>query len=220
MADNKTKQPNADASDKANVPEGDEQPSYVTNEQLNRAITSKLKAFESAITGRLEEIISRVAPAQDSNPKPADEVTKRISNLEKQLEASKKEAEAAKAKNLDTTLRTRVSEELSKIGVASPKHAIALLVDAEKRIAWGDDERLVWRGDDGTESDLGSGLKAWAKSSDARLLLSPRGTAGSGDRGAPASLNGKTKTTPSKADVGRALLSMMSGGSFGSAEGE
>jgi hypothetical protein len=186
-------------------------PTYVTSAQLNAAITARFKSFESKLDETLSKLSAPREEQQTKNDKPADETTRRIAALERQLDASRKDAETAKQRHLDTTLRTKVAEELSKVGVASPKHALALLVDAEKRIAWGEDDRLVWKGDDGIESDLSAGLKSWAKTPDARPLMAPRGTVGSGDRGAPA-VNGSTPKSLTKADAARMLVAAHTGG--------
>jgi hypothetical protein len=204
-----TKTANANEGDTSNDATGAETPTYVTPAQLNAAITARFRSFESKLDEHLTKLQQPAAP----EPKKAegDDVAKRIAALEKALDASRKDAEAARARHLDTTLRTKVAEELSRIGVSSPKHALALLVDAEKRIAWGEDERLVWRGDDGSESDLSVGLKSWAKTPDARIYLAPRGTVGSGDRGAPVNGTPSSKTL-TKADVARMLITAHQGG--------
>lgn len=205
------KTPNANGSDIPNDSNTEPKPEYITSAQLNAALTAREKRFES----RLEDLFKshQPAPAPEPSKKGAegDEVSKRIAALEKALEASKAEATAAKSKHLDTTLRSKLSDELTKHGIASPKHAMALLLDSEKRVAWGEDEKLVWRGDDGTEAPLSDGLKAWAKGPDAKLYMAARGTVGSGDRGAPPVNGNKTKGSITKAEGAQMLFDLVTG---------
>ena len=63
------------------------------------------------------------------------------------------------------------------------RHALGVLVDAERRVRWADDgESLLFRTETHDELELGAGLREWLKTEDAKLYLPPRGAAGSGDR--------------------------------------
>lgn len=199
-------------------PQGDQGqgdgPKYVTEEQLNtilnKAITARFTAYtksqEKALEGLSAAISTKIEETLATRPEPVPGDTPKSGTIEEspayktlmkrlqETEAKQKQAEERAAseeqKRRDTAMRQRFAEQLAEHGIEGvrAKHAIALLLDSEKRVRYDDDgETLVFRGSDG-DVDLRQGLKDWARSDDGKHFLPPRGTVGSGDKpggGAP-----------------------------------
>lgn len=204
-------------------------------EIMNRAITSRLqdygrkqeKHFSTLIetfTSKLDEKFQGIGSSQgasgEGNEKPLSiqdhpefkGLAKRLQETEARTKAAEDRAANERAKSMDSTLRQRLGDELTKHGLDSKygRHAIGLLVDADKRARWSEDgERIVWRDDDGAEVELTQGVKAWAKSDDAKPYLPPRGTAGSG--GLPGSGNQKPNGDVSEDTAARLLMQHLVG---------
>jgi hypothetical protein len=215
--------------------EGDP-PKYVTEEQLNRAISARLGEFGKKIEktlgeslgtmlgSKLEEfkasITPQADPSKEGSPKAADieshpfvkGLLKQMSDQKALTEQLKSERDAEKASARDQKLRTKLSDELTKHGL-DPKyvrHAVGVLVDSEKRVRFAadDGDDLVFHEPAGAV-DLATGLKGWVKSDDAKIYLPPRGTQGSGGQpGAKAPMNGQQQQTMS---AGKALVGMALG---------
>ena len=206
---------------------GDE-PKFVTEEQLNRAISARLgdfgkkieKSLEGAIGGlaaKLDEITKREPSGGGDGTKSIEE-SPIVKGLQKQLadtkalaEATKAERDAEKQKTREQMLRTKVQDALTTGGL-DPKfvrQAVGYLVDAEKRVRFEEEsDELVFR-DGTTDVDFGTGLKTWLKSDEAKIYMPPRGTKGSGDqRDGTRSSNGNQ---PAPVTAGRALLGMALG---------
>ena len=116
----------------------------------------------------------------------------------------------------DAALRQRVGEVLAGAGIEGvrARHAIGLLVDAEKRVRWSDDgESLVFRTADRDDAELEPGLRGWLKTDDAKLYLPPKGSQGSGDRPAGTGPAATAGGPPDRREVAeglrRALLGHM-----------
>lgn len=211
--------------------QGEAAPKYVTEEQLNRAITSRLDGFGKKIEKTLSESFATTlgtkldefkaslgTPASGGGdgtpPKGGDVDSPLVKGLQKQLDEQKAsvlqmkaERDAEKARSRDQALRSKLSEDLTKGGL-DPRYvkaAVGNLVDVEKRVRFAADEgdEIVFKDSSG-EVDLATGLKDWVKSDDAKIYLPPRGTQGAGDRS-----GGRTpqqgKAVPS---VGATLLGM------------
>lgn len=180
-------------------------PKYVTEEQLNRAITARLAAFgksqekvlgefQTTLTGKLEELL-KAAPvptttAESSKPAESPELKgalKRLAEIEAANKQIQAERDAERAKARDVALRQQLSDTLLKHGVDATrvKHAVGILVDSEKRVRFDEDgESLIFKDSDNTDVDLITGVRSWVKSDDGKFYLPPRGVNGSGDRGA------------------------------------
>lgn len=214
--------------------EGDNAPKYVTEEQLNRAITARLgdfgkkieKSIEAAVggfTSKIDELKSALTPAGGGEggskdpPKGGDfENSPLVKGLQKQLadqqkatEQLKAERDAEKAKARDQLLRTKLADDLTKGGVDPRyvKNAVGHLVDVEKRVRFADDEGddIVFKDATG-DVDLATGLKGWIKGDDAKIYLPPRGTQGAGDRpGGKAPPPGQQPPSAGKALLGMAM---------------
>lgn len=213
---------------------GDDAPKYVTEEQLNRAISARLgdfqkkieksisESFATTLGAKLDEFkASIVAPTGSGDPKDPPkggdvENSPLVKGLQKQLAAQeasvaamKAERDAEKARARDQVLRTKLAEDLTKGGLDPRyvKNAVGHLVDVEKRVRFVDDESedVVFKDSTG-DVDLGTGLKSWVKSDDAKIYLPPRGTQGAGDRSAGrAPPPGQQPSTAGRTLLGMAL---------------
>lgn len=204
------------------------------NELISKAIGARFKAFETKIAKTFEaaseQILTRVNEALSTIPKPPeggapppdDKANPVVAGLQKQLdamkakvEASDAKAEAAEAKQRDAALRARLAEQLALHDIEGTRaqHAIGYLVDAAKRVRYDGDD-LVFM-DENDAVDLKTGLAEWAKGDEAKLYLPPRGANGSGTPPAAgrkrADANGQ-QAVPSKAEIGTALMSVLTGG--------
>jgi hypothetical protein len=190
---------------------------YVTDEQLQSALTSRFRTFEQkldkaladgfgAIGTKLRDDLASILPKPESRsegapvaadppgdggatPAPTSPELKKlqdqISVLTKQAEDARSERDAERARSRDSLLRQRVTEALSTVGIEGvrARHALGLLVDAERRVRWSDgSDDIVFRTDAHDELELGAGLREWLKTDDAKLYLPARGVQGSGDR--------------------------------------
>lgn len=207
------------------------------NEQFNKAFTARAAAFEKQITARLEKQFSefgaslgskldealntrREREAEQKKDEAASPEALRLKSLEKELERikqesakSKAEAEAERAKSRDTKLRQQVTEALSSAGVPSHaiKHALASIVDGDKRVRYADDgETLAFREDSG-DVDFKAGLTSWLKSDDAKIFLPPRGSVGSGDRGGGSAQRKPGEQPASNEGIGALMHAMLNG---------
>lgn len=215
---------------------GDDAPKYVTEEQLNRAISARFGDFQkkleksigeslaTTLTAKLDELKTSLAAPADGGtdskeaPKGADienhplvkGLQKQISDQKAATEQLKTERDAEKARAREQVLRTSLADSLTKGGVdpARVRQAVGILVDVEKRVrfAGDDDDELVFKDVTG-DVDLATGLKSWIKSDDAKIFLPPRGTQGAGDRSA-----GRPPSPGQQSmTAGRALLGMALG---------
>lgn len=201
------------------------EPKFVTEDVLNKAITARLSQLEKKQKEQLAEALNSLAPMLDKAledklaAKPQDPPSKKDRNsveddpqfkgLKKELAELKAKADAAEAKAAqeaakakEAALRQKVADELGKHGIDSQRarHAMSFIVDAERRVRYDDDDNLVFRDSDGQELDLMSGVKAWVKSDDAKIYLPPKGASGSGDRPA------KTQIRDAKGQITREAI--------------
>ena len=215
----------------------DDAPKFVTEEQLNRAITARFKGFEqkiektlgesltaslTAFGGKMKEELTALLPPK---PEPKEEKKKeapanpdlkkfedQIAALTKQADEARSERDEERRKMRDATLRQKLTDALATAGIdgVRARHAVGLLVDAEKRVRWSDDgDAVLFRRAEDDDVELGEGIKSWLKSDDAKLYLPPRGATGSGDR--PGRATPRTPAEPpTRGDVAdglrRALL--------------
>lgn len=171
----------------------------------------ELRTTQSGDAGD-DEQTGHQAPSIDEHPTVRG-LKKQMDDLKRQADEARAQAQSERNKQRDVALRQSLAEQLTKSGV-DPKYvrqAVGILVDADKRVRYSEDgDQLTFRDADGSEVDLGTGLKGWVKSDDAKIFLPPRGASGSGDR-----LGGKpvvpaTAGQQPKGQVGRAILSMIS----------
>lgn len=202
---------NRDQDQGGQTPQGDpDAPKYVTEAQLNKAISARFASFEkklgsqaetdrkaviSEVGSLLDEKLGALKPADDGKPDPkgpdagkADDprirgLEKQVAKLTTQLEQERQARDAETRKAADVSLRGKLAEALAGHGIEGKRavHALGHLVDATGRAHYGDDgESIVFRDEDGQDVDLKTGLADWAKSEDAKLYLAPSGAHGSG----------------------------------------
>lgn len=183
--------------------------------EVGESVKKTLDEYEEAraSTETEHETEQQQAQSIENDPK-FKGLQKQLEELTKQATTARQERDAEKAKQRDIALRQSLSEHLTKSGVDPKyvKHAVGLLVDAEKRVRYTEDgESIAFRDNDGTEIDLPTGLKSWVKSDDAKIYLPPRGASGSGDRpgGRPAAPGASGSTSTSRGEVGRAVLGLI-----------
>jgi hypothetical protein len=191
----------------AKAGQGDDAPKYVTEEQLNRAISARLTDFQKKVEKTIEgvkvdpEAIAKLVAESISASKPADEPKGKskdsqpdpeVNSLKKALADQKKTVEEMQAKLAqerasvrNSKLRQAVQDEMTKHGFSEAtraKHALGHLVDVEKRVRYSDDESdsIVFRDEDGQDVDLATGIKSWSRSDEAKLYMPPKGVQGSG----------------------------------------
>jgi tetrahydromethanopterin S-methyltransferase subunit G len=185
-----------------------DEPEFVTQEALNRAITARLKDHERKLEKQMADFTASLpekileglkdklptaepqtgkSKSQEPNPMDHPEVRglkKRLDEMETQAKQLQAERDQEQARNKDNTLRNRLQEELANSGVETRRirHAVGLLVDSEKRVHWDEDGNILFRDADGSDIDLTNGVKSWLRTEDGKMYLPPRGTSGSGGR--------------------------------------
>lgn len=217
--------------------EGDS-PKYVSEEQLNRAITARFKTFEKSFESKFSEFGSSMfakfeefmkqAPAQpqqsaqpqSAQPEESQEMKrmkKSLDELKASLEAERQEKMVERSKNKQVVLRQKLAEELAKNGVNDPvraKLAIGNLVDAEKRVKISDsDDSISFVDFDNVEVDLAAGIRSWIKSEEAKIFLPAKNVTGSGSR--PGGTNSPIQQQQgrmSKEELGHALYEKLMNG--------
>jgi hypothetical protein len=217
-------------------------PKYITADDLQDSLSARFKpleqkfdkwlndTFTSTVTKLRAELAPRPATPPTTGPSAPETKTEgktketspelvrlqeQIASLTKQNEEARSERDAERAKAKDTRLRHRVSEALSGSGVEGVRvrHALGLLVDAEKRVRWSEDgETVLLRSHDGAELELAQGVKEWLATEDGKFYLPARGAAGSGDRpGASPPPRTPPGTPPDRATVAEGLRRALTG---------
>lgn len=122
----------------------------------------------------------------------APEETPAYKALQKQIDKLTQERDAEKTARAKEAEERKVTEEkgiltetLTKLGCAPKrvKAAVALLYTEEKRLARGEDGKLTFRDDEGTELPLEAGLKEWTAGDVGQEFLPARDVKGSGGTG-------------------------------------
>jgi hypothetical protein len=212
-------------------PQGTGAPQALTTDDVNRIFTARFKAFESKVSTDLNTSIENTLAAhlakleekrgdKSSAPAPGDvKESPEIKSLQKQLSELKNKADRAEADKLAEIAKAQASrvrssavEELSKLGIDGQraKLAIPYLLE-QRRLAFeadGGDERIVWRDEHGMSEPLAEGLRKWAATDDAKILIPARGASGSGDR--PPGPNGQAPKNAT--DAARSVLGQAFGG--------
>jgi hypothetical protein len=203
-----------------------EQITSVVSNIVNKAISSRNKEVEkkfqttaSEIEAKLEQKLSTLstpAAATSNEPKIEDNplykgMLKKYSELQERFEQSEKEKTAERNAARDVRLRQQVADELVKAGVdpSRTRHALALLVDSEKRVKYDDDGEIIFRDLDNQEIDFSTGIRSWTKSDDAKVFMPARGATGSGDRRPVERKTNSNNGNSSIEEVGMNLLSVL-----------
>lgn len=216
-------------------------PKYVTEEQLNRAITARLRSFEDrvggSVTKSLEDFGSKLtqsftdqiaafkpvapapergqsaAPAWTETPE-AKAMQKRLADAETALKRADDQRLAAIGASRLQTQRQRLAESVAGAGITADR-AIVLYnhVVALGRVHWDEvSDRPAWKTDEGDLIPLEEGARAYLKTSEAKLFLPPTGASGSGDRGGGG--NAGAHPAPQRVergDLGRAIVREFAG---------
>jgi hypothetical protein len=182
--------------------DGAEAPKYITEEQLQTALGERFRSFEQKVDkalgtlgSKLKDELVAIFPKPEP-PKPSDDgkskdkepsaspelkkLQEQITVLTRQADEARSERDAERARGRDATLRQRLTDALSAAGIEGvrARHAVGLLVDAERRVRWTEDGQAITFDD----FELAAGLREWLKTDDAKLYLPARGVLGSGDR--------------------------------------
>jgi hypothetical protein len=219
---------------------GVDEPQYVTEEQLNKAITGRLKSFEKKLDDSLKSINEAYkaqletlsTTTQQTAPKEPKSTTgespefagmkKRFAELEARSKKLEEERDAERNSAKDSKLRQKLGEELSTYGIPANaiRHAVGFLTDADRRVSYDDNGDIVFKDSDGTQVDLTTGLRSWVQTEDAKLYLPARGSSGTGGRqtkGAPATRKAAKGTEPTESlsaqreELGEALFGFLYG---------
>jgi hypothetical protein len=210
-----------------NAPQGSDDPKYVTEEQLNRAISARLSDFGKKTEKSLTDAFSNFEKKLTDmiTPKPGEQQTpaadkgsalnvqdhpefkglqKQLAELKLRTDVAEQSAKAEREKARDTTLRQKLGESLASIGIKDAtraKHAIRFLVDGERAVRWDENGESIIFNDGKDLVDLETGLKGWAKTEDAKLYLpAPDGGATGGNNG--------TRPAPTRAPIGSNGMSL------------
>ena len=167
---------------------------------VEKKIEKQLKETTEGFSKALDEKLAGFKPGQDppddkggkSSKKDVEVETlrKQFADLQAQLMTSQQQAEAEREKNRQIQLSQTVTEKLERLGAihgVAAKMALGSLT-AFGRVGWGTDDdtfgpdKLVFRGDDGSITELDVGLKQWLKSDEAKIFQAPTNVRGSGSR--------------------------------------
>ena len=215
-----------------------ETPTYITEEQMNKALGARFAGFEtkmgktigdalSSFAGALKGELAGLLPKPEPAPAPAPEgkgkkdvaapapadspelkkLQDQVTELTQREKKAAQERDTERAKAKDTLLRQKLSDALVAGGVEAPRarHAVGLLVDAEKRVRWSEeDDKIVFQRAEHDEVELAVGVKDWLKTEDGKLYLPPTGAQGSGDRPGKNPPRG-TNGAPNRSAVAQAL---------------
>ena len=171
--------------------QGDDAPRYVTEEQLNKAITARFGEFTKKSNTLLEDKLSgfekklvELLPKQPESGTPPDAksiqehpefkgMQKKLADLEERARLAEERTTAEQRRTKDLSLRQNVMEALSGANVKDAvraKHAASFLI-REGLAKWSESgDALVFTTEDG-EVDFATGFKGWLKSDDAKLYL-------------------------------------------------
>lgn len=195
------------------------------NEKFEKRLGEKMAELSTAMGKTIEDALAKLAPGgggeggggKSGKGKGAGEggeggsagggesdrrmngLEKTVSDLQKELQASKQEKAQLREKSREQNLRTTLREAFHKHGLtdeARVKGAIALWREEGRAKYASDDEDapIVTVERDKTELDLEVGVASWFKTEEGRSFLPPSGGRGSGDgRGQPG-----TRGTPGK----------------------
>lgn len=197
--------------------------------KLREDISADVTKSLEGVSKKFEEMFAAAASSGKGKGKgkdgdePSDDpklnsLQRELKELRAENEAAKKERDAEKSARAAMALRQRLAEELGVHGITEParvKGATALLLSANQ-VRYDDDGQIVFAESENSLLDLPTGIKAWAKTDDAKIYMPPSGARGSGDRGGaggkpPPSPQGE----PSATDIGLALVKEFGGISVG-----
>ena len=211
---------------------------------VNQAFTARSKTLKTELTSeftkgfesmgkRLDELANSKADSRKKKgPDGAEEspevqspeyrgLQRQMAEMKAQLEERDKQVAEAGARAKHAELRSRVAEELGKVGVTNPmmvKAATSILVTDDKRVQFDEEGQLVYVESADSVLDIATGIRAWAKSDDAKNFIAPSGAMGSGGRPAQRAQQGRPANAPKSEaeenyDLGAALAREFGGAS-------
>jgi hypothetical protein len=188
----------------------------ITAGVLNSAMTARFKTFEKQLHESLGKTIGeqlqahlKAAPPKEEAPDEEPEggkgkkgknaarvddvqintLQQQLAEMNRRLEAADRAANEERMKNRTSSLRTKLAEELARIGVVdanAQRIAIGHLIDAKHAVKFddegGDENKIVFSQDDGGVVNLDVGLRTWAKTSEAKFFLPATNAKGAGSR--------------------------------------
>lgn len=157
---------------------------YVTKDELNAMINGFRKSFKKDLDELKNVFASQNKPDEPAAPRlPKSEADAAIIELRNQLKVMQDREKAREAVLAEQSLHNTLREQLTQHGV-NPQfvdHAIAYL--NQKKLVRADEDGTYKMKVNQVDYDLNDAVKAWAKTDEAKLYLSPKGTQGSGQTG-------------------------------------
>ncbi len=185
----------------------------IVSEVVNKAITARSKSTDSKVEKALSEFskqfetrfseLNKEKTVASGEPKVEDApaykgMQKQLSDLQSKLESAENAKAAERLRGREKDLRARVADDLIKNGVdpTRVRHAVGLLIDADKKVRHVDDDtdEVVFTDSDDQEVDYKTGLKSWLKSDDAKIYMAARGTTGTGSQRSPGQNSSKNNS--------------------------
>ena len=222
----------------------EEKIAQIAAQVVNQAFTARSKTLKNELTSeftkgfesmakRLDELATSKADSRKKKGPDGEEtgeaqstpeyrgLQRQMAEMKAQLEDRDKQVAEAGARAKHTELRSRVAEELGKVGVTNPmlvKAATSILVTEDKRVQFDEDGQLVFHESPDSVLDIATGIRAWAKSEDAKNFIQPTGAMGSGSRPAQRAQQGRPANAPKSQteedfDLGSALAREFGGAS-------
>lgn len=187
-------------------------------EEFGASLATKLTESVMGAVGEKLEALKPTTGASDKGKTPENPeelpfvkgLKKQIADLQKRDQERELAEKAKDAQLKDVKLREKLTSLLSANGIEGVRaqHAMGYLVDAAKRVSWGEDgESLTFKDESGDLVDAATGLKSWVTSADGKLYAPPSNASGSGERGtgskAPVTTNGGKQ--PSTTEIGQGI---------------
>jgi len=193
-------------------------------EEFGATLASKVSESVLAAVGEKLAETKPVEPPAGGEPRKLAEDDPIVKGLRKQVEQLTKQSQDREAAEKAAAAQVKASKLREKLTVALSKHgieglrasnAVAVLIDAHKRVNWeGDDsEALTFKDESGDIVDIATGLQSWVSSDEGKLYAPPRGAVGSGERGTGrngSQVNGSVNNgkQPSTTELGQGLASV------------
>jgi vacuolar-type H+-ATPase subunit I/STV1 len=194
-----------------------DQPQYVTMEQLHSVINSALSNRSKGTSKEISELKTMLSqltqPKEEVKEEPVpkkDEIYKQLNEYKKLVDDLKKERDEHKSKSKVERLNSTVRDFLTKSGVPAHQLKAAVAVLKEDGLLGYDEEdedRLVFKS--GAEVlDIQEGLKSWLKGDDGKYFVPSKNPKGSGSL-KPSGLQSNVKQDYSEDEVAESLMSIL-----------
>lgn len=220
---------NAGSSDKGQGGSGGDTPKYITEDQLNKAISGRFSRFEKTIGEKItagnvskEDIAGIVGDAfkarddaaaaktnTDQGKNDENEVLMtRLSKLEGDLKNERGTRKKVEQDALDKTVRQRIASALQSAGVSEGKSRLLAKSLHERKIARYEGDAIVLEFDDEVHGDVKDGVGKWLATTEGKEWAPAAPAGGSGSRPARAGASGNSDGSsqyPTEADIAAAL---------------